>query len=228
MKYTVFTGLSLILTLFLADFAVAQQCSEEETDFNTYYYRKATLFELLENDKDEIIFLGDSITDSGSWVEMFNNDRIKNRGISGDITQGVWCRLDEVIESQPEKIFIMIGINDLARGISVDEILANYDKIFDKIDHETPDTELFIQSLLPVNPDFEMFENHMKAKDQIPKVNKGIKELANEYDITYIDLYSKFVTEDEKLNPEFTNDGLHLIGKGYMAWQPLIEKYVDE
>lgn len=227
MKFSALTALSLVLTLLLADLSKAQ-CSEEETDLSPYYYRKASLFDKLENDPNEIIFLGDSITDGGSWVEMFNNDAIKNRGISGDITQGVWCRIDEVIESKPKKIFIMIGINDLARDIPVDEILANYDKILEKIDRESPDTKLYIQSLLPVNPDFDMFENHMEARDEIPKVNKGLEELSDQYDAVFINLYPEFATEEDKLNPEFTNDGLHLTGEGYMAWQPLIEEYVSE
>ena len=48
---------------------------------------------------------------------------IKNRGINGDITKGVLQRLDEVIESKPNIIFI-----DLYSNFVSGEILnPNYD-----------------------------------------------------------------------------------------------------
>ena len=62
---------------------------------------------------NEIIMLGNSITDGCEWSELFQNSNIKNRGISGDITEGVLYRLDEVTRSKPAKVFLLIGINDL-------------------------------------------------------------------------------------------------------------------
>ena len=52
----------------------------------------------------------------GSWAEFFQNSNIKNRGISGDITEGILYRISEITESQPLQVFLMIGTNDLAKG----------------------------------------------------------------------------------------------------------------
>mgnify|MGYP000061554644 CR=1 FL=1 len=68
---------------------------------------------------DEIIFLGNSITDIGEWTEVWQDIHVKNRGISGDNTFGVLARLDEVVSSKPSKIFIMIGINDISKNIEL-------------------------------------------------------------------------------------------------------------
>lgn len=217
--------LSLLLTY--TGFAQAQNCGPEESNFSTYYYQRKSLFKVLPNTANEIIFLGDSITDGNNWSELFGNPLVKNRGISGDVTQGVLCRMEEVLESDPAKIFIMIGINDLGAGRSVQYVLTNYEKILQAIQKESPKTQIYIQSLLPVNPDFGMFAGHMKAMDEIPVVNKGLKKLAENYDATYINLYAGFTTEKGKLKPKFTNDGLHLKGAGYLKWKKMIDQYIS-
>jgi len=67
-------------------------------------------------------FLGNSITDYCDWYELFGKLNIKNREIGGD---GVIDRLDEVTSSKPKQIFLMIGINDLGKKRSVNQILTD-------------------------------------------------------------------------------------------------------
>jgi len=43
----------------------------QDLKFSTYYHHKKTLFDELPNTENEIIFLGNSITDMGSWAEFF-------------------------------------------------------------------------------------------------------------------------------------------------------------
>ena len=65
-----------------------------------------------------------------NWNEFFgkvNIKNIKNIGISGDVVKGVIERLDNVESSNPKKIFLMIGINDLGKEISVYQILIDYE-----------------------------------------------------------------------------------------------------
>lgn len=196
------------------------------SDHSTYWHQRVTLFASLPNDNDEIIFLGNSITDGGEWSELFHDLRIKNRGISGDVTLGILDRLSEVTESRPLQIFLMIGVNDLAAGISQDTILARYERIITKIKSSSPETELFVQSVLPVNPEFKKFSNHVNKTDEIIQLNNQLKKLCKNYNLTYIDLYPSFTNKDHKLNPKYTNDGLHLKGKGYLLWNALVEDYI--
>src|SRR5699024_7028471 len=97
--------LSLVLLVglvFPANKGFAQQ-EKKKPDYSAYYYHRKNLFELLPNEKKEIIFLGDSITDGNEWAEYFGSQRIKNRGISGDVTDGVLYRHDYVSEWQSVK-----------------------------------------------------------------------------------------------------------------------------
>jgi len=189
-----------------------------------YYYHKKEHFELLPDTENEIIFLGNSITDNCEWSELFGNPDIKNRGIGGDDTDGVLERLDEVTSSKPEKIFMMIGTNDLAYGKDVEYILENYRKILTGINNDSPETKIYLQNVLPV----EDAIHFTRPNSSIIEINEGLVELAGEYDCTYIDLHSVFKREDGKLNLDYSLDGLHLNGKGYEVWKEVIVKYINE
>lgn len=204
-----------------------QEPYESEETFYPYWHQKTSLFKILPNLDDEIVFLGDSLTDGCDWNEMFPDKNVVNRGISGDQTSGVLSRLDEVIESKPLKVFLMIGINDLAEGKIEEEVVYNIKQIVKIIHKRSPETEIFLQSLLPVNGEFEYFQNHTNKTEHIIRINRALKNFSALGEVTYINLYSLFVTKDNLLNPEFTNDGLHLKGKGYMVWKEAVEKYIN-
>ena len=96
----------------------------------------------------------------GSWSEIFQNQNIKNRGISGDVTEGILYRITEITDSNPLKIFLMIGTNDLAQGVTKELTFQNICKIVKTIQSQTPKTEIIVQSLFPVNPIFGNFSGH--------------------------------------------------------------------
>src|SRR6478736_1622024 len=106
-------------------------CAQAQTKWDsTYrpgnYAQRVANFRSYPNSEKDIIFLGNSITDYTDWNELLQLPEARNRGISGDITFGILERLDEVTEGKPAKIFILIGINDIARNIPDSVILNNY------------------------------------------------------------------------------------------------------
>jgi lysophospholipase L1-like esterase len=186
------------------------------------YYHHKELFESLPNTKDEIIFLGNSITANCEWAELFGNPNIKNRGIGGDDTDGILERLNEVTESNPSKIFIMIGVNDLAESKTVTYIVENYKKIIAQIRQSSFTSKVYIQSILPTDDSI----HYTQKNTDIIKINDQLKLIAEENGATYIDLFSIFKSDNNQLNPEYSRDGLHINGKGYMLWKSTIEKYI--
>lgn len=201
----------------------------QERKYSTFYYQRATLFEALPVSSKDIVFLGNSITNGGEWCELFNNKHAKNRGISGDVCYGVYDRLDAVLKGKPAKIFLLIGINDLSRGTSADTIIQQICMITQKIKQESPKTKLYLQSVLPVTDYYKMFDGHTARWQEVKKINEGLARLAEEEKVTYIDLYSHFVDpETGKMRIEYTNDGLHLLGKGYLKWVEIVKPYVTK
>jgi hexosaminidase len=207
-------------------FAQVKKTLLHDSLFSTYYHQRATLFKSLPQTKGDIIFLGNSITDGGEWSEMFSDLRIKNRGISGDVTAGIIHRIDEITARRPSKVFLLIGTNDLARGIKPDSVLKYIFWIADYLKQESPSTKLYIQSILPVNNDFGKFSGHMSKAEEARKVNESLDKNASRHHYTFINLYPSFIEDAGKLNARYTNDGLHLTGEGYLLWQHLVFPYV--
>ena len=204
--------------------------------FNTYYHQRYSLFKSIPNanaamqndtayltaSKRDIIFLGNSINDGSEWAELFNDLRIKNRGISGDITAGILHRLKEVTNRKPAKVFLMIGINDLGRGVSPDSVVKNILLINDYIQQESPSTKVFVESILPVNPRFGKFAGQVSKVKEILRANELLKLAAADHQFEFVDLHSAFLDPNGFLDGQYTNDGLHLTGAGYQHWRHLI------
>ncbi|MDD2612033.1 MAG: GDSL-type esterase/lipase family protein [Bacteroidales bacterium] len=199
----------------------------QKEKYGIYYNQHATLFDKLPIKSSDIVFLGNSITDFCEWAELFVNPHIKNRGISGDVVMGVYDRIDPILKGKPAKIFLMIGINDVSHDLTADSILMMHRKLIYKIRTDSPKTKLYIESLLPVNDEFNNYPKIHHKSQVIIDVNKGLEILAKENKCTYIDLYSHFVTSGtQSLNKKYTNDGLHLLAEGYLLWKQLIRSYV--
>lgn len=213
----------------MAILALASSIHAQERKYSTFYYQRATLFEELPVTSSDIIFLGNSITNGGEWAELFDNPHVKNRGISGDVCMGVYDRLDAILKGSPAKIFLLIGINDVDRGASADTIVERIGMIVDKIRKDSPSTKIYLQSVLPVSDHYKMFNGHTSCWQVVPEINKGLVRLAADRGVKYIDLYSHFIDNTTgKMNIEYTNDGLHLLGKGYKKWVGIVKPYVDE
>jgi lysophospholipase L1-like esterase len=160
------------------------------------------------------------------WNELLQLPRARNRGISGDITNGVLQRLDEVIEGHPAKIFILIGINDIGRNIPDSLILRNQERMIQRILEGSPRTKIYFQTLLPVNNTFTQHPTHYNKDQHIKAVNEGIEQLAAKYHITLVALHDHFLDAAGRLNADYTMDGLHLNSKGYAVWKEVLKTYL--
>lgn len=188
------------------------------------YQVKKELFEYYRHKKSDIVFLGNSITDYNEWSELLQLPNARNRGISGDITFGVLERLQEIIDGQPSKIFILIGINDISRNIPDEVIIANYKKIISRIKKGTPRTEIFVQSILPVNNTFTKYPNHYNKDEHIQAVNTAIKQLSEKEGATFINIHDAFLDSEGRLDSKYTYEGLHLNGEGYKLWAKILKE----
>lgn len=215
---------SMLITL--SNFAQVKIPAYSDTLFSTYYQQKKSFAESLPTEKGAIVFLGNSITDGAQWGEVFQSPNILSRGFSGDVTAGILNRLPDIIRRKPAKVFLLIGTNDLARGISVDSVLKNILLMADYTRQQSPTTKLYVQSILPVNDTFKKFSGHTGNGEKIRQLNKRLVENAGKHTYTYIDIHTPFSNASGKLNTKYSNDGLHLLGEGYMLWKHLIYPFL--
>lgn len=215
-----------ILVLLMAVATLSCMAQKKPVNPDVYYARRATLFDLLPVYSSDIIMLGNSLTDGAEWNELFDNCHVKNRGIVGDIIPGFFERLEPILKGQPRKIFIMGGVNDISHGVSADSIVSAMTQVVTTIQARCPKTEIYVQSMLPFNNDVRLWKL-LKGREQVVvDGNKGLESMCQRLGVTFINLYPLFVGEDGKMKPEYTNDGLHLIGGAYLIWRDALLPYI--
>ncbi len=162
--------------------------------------------------KSDIVFLGNSITEqAGDWSLQVNNPKARNRGIAGDTTDGVLARLGELIYYKPEQVFILIGINDLFRDdMSSEKVFENILQIVNDIHNGSPETEIFVQSILPTTT------QTINEKIQLTNDMLINSEVSEPYEI--ISLHNLFTDDSGLMNMELSVDGVHLNENGYTVW----------
>ena len=215
-----------ILVLLMAVATLSCMAQKKPVNPDVYYARRATLFDLLPVYSSDIIMLGNSLTDGAEWNELFDNCHVKNRGIVGDIIPGFFERLEPILKGQPRKIFIMGGVNDISHGVSADSIVSAMTQVVTTIQARCPKTEIYVQSMLPFNNDVRLWKL-LKGREQVVvDGNKGLKSMCQRLGVTFINLYPLFVGENGKMKPEYTNDGLHLMGGAYLIWRDALLPYI--
>lgn len=176
---------------------------------------------LVGNEQKDIVFVGDSHTNYFEWGEYFSEYSVANRGIGSDTSEGVLNRINQITELRPDKVFIMVGINDIQQGVPLEKTEQNFKAIITELSKSNID--IFIQSVFPVAD--ELYERN-SYRDSEP-VNESVQEmndmLADLKGVTYIDIYSEI---GHTLPEKYTVDGIHLNENGYDRWLEIVEVYV--
>ena len=207
-----------ILSLFLFAGCMGSGGGEYVSEQKIYYNNVVAYFETIPVEENSIIMLGDSITERGDWDTLFPDKNMVNFGISGDNSGGVLKRINQVIKWKPLKVFIMVGTNDFYAERPAD-LIPNYEEIVSAIQKDSPDTEIYLQSILPAR-------NSMRDNSAIINLNTKIEGVAEKYGVKYIELYSEFIDANGDLQSGYTVDNLHLNDAGYAKWIEIIEGYM--
>ena len=180
---------------------------------------KYDLFKVLPVNNSSIVFVGNSITNMNEWNESFgSNANILNRGVWGTFINETVAHIEAVAVGKPQKVFFMIGTNDLGKNGSrnINVIVEDTRVMVDRLQRVSPSTEIYIQSILP--------SVYNRELAQLQETNERLKALCKEYNVTYVDLWDDLIslTTDQT----HTLDGLHLKASGYQVWTKKIESLV--
>lgn len=178
----------------------------------------------------DIIFIGDSIVEYYPLQELLQTNKVLiNRGIRGYKTDLLLDNLDaHLFGSALDKVFILIGINDIGKEIPQSETLENLEGMIQKISREYPLAQIQLLSVLPVNEGEEYKGTvYLRTNEKIQDLNRAYQGLASIYtNVQFIDLYETFLDETGQLDQEFTTDGLHLTIAGYALLSSELDKYL--
>lgn len=192
-------------------------------EVSNYYKHRVSIFQSLPETEGKIVMLGNSLNNNAPWEELFPMGYIINRGISGDVVAGVCQRLDEVIADKPAKIFLITATNDFIndKDVPAVKVWETYEKIIKTIRDELPDTKLYVQSTLPLNPKSKFYEGFNERAMELNKLLDAGKE---RYKYFYLDIASLLSDENGDLAEINTTDGIHLSPTGYFKWAAELAK----
>ena len=210
----------------VANTVAASICPVPRTYFAHYYKRFLQFMDEPAITSKDIVMLGNSLTEGGGdWGKRLGKEHVINRGISGDEVMGVYDRLHQILPGKPAKLFLLIGVNDVSHDLSTDSIVYRIDQTLTRIQKESPETKVYLQSLLPIDESFNRYKRLTNKTYQIPEINARLEALAKQKKITFINLYPLFTEKGTNvLRKELTSDGLHLNDKGYQIWVDAIKK----
>lgn len=208
---------------------MAQVGTSHPEKYTPHYYKRCALFDTeTPITSTDIVMLGNSLTENGKdWSQRTGTTNIRNRGIVGDEAMGVYDRLHQILPGKPMKIFLLIGVNDVSHHLCPDTIVSMITKIITRIKKESPDTKLYVQSLLPINENKSIYKSMIGKTLTIHQVNHRLLAACNEHQVPFIDLFPLFCqTGTYMLRDELTNDGLHINDEGYAIWVNQLKNYL--
>lgn len=201
---------------------------QQRKQYTELWAKRATMFNAEGVDSTHIVMFGNSLTQGGDWNILLRNDNVVNRGIIGDIIEGLTDRLDCVVEGKPAKIFLLIGVNDVSHDLTADSIVTAQLRLIDTIRERTPGTKLYIQSLFPINNSFKRYKAIFGKEQVIRDINAKLRPEVEKRGLPWIEVYSSLVDDEGNLRAELTSDGLHLLPEGYAIWRDILLPYINE
>jgi lysophospholipase L1-like esterase len=183
---------------------------------NLWASRRAGWAARAEQDRQAVVFLGDSITqgwgdDFSGW---FPGMKIANRGISGDTSRGVLIRLQEdVLALRPKAVVLLIGTNDLEEKAAPETVAGNLKLILAALARHDAAMPIVLCQVFP------SAETKARPAAQIKKINQlyaaAVKGNAQ---VTLLETWPLFADPKGDANPAEFPDLLHPNQAGYGKW----------
>lgn len=194
-----------------------------------------SFLKLSREDHLDLLLLGDSITEGWDsapdvWNAHFAGHPVANFGISGDTTQNLLWRITEGGELSglsPKAVVLLVGTNNLdLRNDSAEDIALGIGAIVRVLRQNLPDSKVLILGIFPRGA-----TRDASLRQRIIQTNHAIARLADSNAIYFLDIGTRFVSENGDLPAEVMPDAVHLSPKGYAIWadamQPVLEALIQ-
>ena len=192
-------GISLIMMNFSPVPAYAEKTKTESPSFSILAYGDSLVAGYgLRPDEDFSDQLENRLEASGLSTDVIN------AGVSGETTAGGLARLDWTLEGvsrQPDLVILVLGANDMLRGLPPEQVYDNLDQILDRI------TDKNIPVLLA-----GMKAPDNMGQDYVMRFNQIYPRLADKY--KQVELYEFFLQDVAGVAGLNQPDGIHPNAKG--------------
>ena len=116
--------------------------------------------------------------------------------------------LQDMKNKDVKTVYIMLGVNEL--GWSYPEVFkVKYKELIEEIRKVKPNCKIYIQSIIPMTKS-KSDSDKIYNNENVAKFNKLIQEVANEENVTYLDVKSALINSQGYLPEDASTDGIHL------------------
>lgn len=166
-------------------------------------------------------FVGNSVIESMEIYELLDNtDYFAKIGLNVTdaskvaMTNGTVPVIDELNnDKQYSRIFMMFGENEL-NWPSIDTFKADYAKLIKKAKRYHPSAKVYVLSVTPVSKTADSQQHEGVTKEAIESFNEHLKDIAEENNATYVDLFTALSNGNGFLPEDAATDGIHF-GEDY-------------
>jgi len=169
-------------------------------------------FKMYSGLKNSNVYAARSIT----VMNIFNQFVIKSGAKFADGSDKMISIPNAVRSKQYKKIYIMLGINELAMNAAT--FKNTYAVLIDFLREWEPDAEIYVQTIFPVEADAYLKHGKSITNANINKLNEQIRLLAEEKELFIIDTFELFADENGELPEGYSFDGVHLNPKYCETW----------
>jgi hypothetical protein len=193
-----------------------------DTDTNTASNdKKNTSPEVDEEFFNKALFIGDSITEGISAYGLL--DKTNVLAVKGCTILKAEKEIDTIVKRNPDKIYILLGSNDLLYGMDSEKFSSEYVEFIHHIKDKLPESKIYIQSIFPVSKDVEN-KKPMLSNSRIDEFNRKLKSMADQEGIGYINVEKLLKDDMGIINKDYTSDGIHVKYKVYSIWLDYVKK----
>ncbi len=182
---------------------------------------------------DDALIIGDS---RAVGIQLYSGwDNMTYYAESGMTVYNMFTRkitLDDGTETTMEealkersfgKIYLEIGINEMGTG-TVDSFMEAYQEAVNRLRELQPDADLFLCGIMYVRQS-KSESDPIFNNPGIRERNDRIAQLADQNTIFYLDINEVTSDETGNLNPDYTWDEVHLLGKYNVLWTEYLSKH---
>lgn len=220
-----------------ADTTPADATSAETVPEVTYRDPEDVVYTTVEDDYfTDALFIGDSrmvgmseysglldistfyVSKGMTIFKLFTSEVVEVSDGRGKIT------IEEALtEHQFAKIYLEVGINEMGTG-DLERFLNTYQEVVDHLQELQPDAIIYLQAIMKVTTERSNKGDYIHNQG-IEDRNAGIAAMADNVKVYYLDVNPLVVDETGGLNPDLTQDGVHLLGRHVLIWKEFLKEH---
>lgn len=227
------SGSSLAGGLSPADVPEPRVTEYDWMSVSEWYHKHADDVAVARKGGIELLFLGDSITESWDWEgheevfeEFFSQYRSANFGIGGDQTQNLLWRLQygDKGDLDPAVVVLLIGVNNFNHGgHSAEEVYTGIGAVVAQVRKNYPNAKVLVNGIFPYGQSADS-----PGRQKVKQTNHLVSGSADRKNVFFYDFGSVFVDDKGDIPQKRMADYLHPTAEGLRLYAHKIRPIVDE